>query len=149
MFEWTARFFSRDEAAGVCGMPRGSLDSLIHRARDAAVLFCEKRGSRRWFSPKDITVLRVAYDLERGGMSWLMAIGQAFDNLERPPPPDALLVGPVVIKRGCGLPRMIADRDVPRQQFEVSTFICPIGKIAADVQSRCATLGAADVAVHD
>lgn len=130
---WTRRDFTVAEAAQLCGLPRASLDVLIHRARDVAVLFTEKRGSRRWFSLKDICVLRIAFELERSGRNWLTAIGVAFDNLEHPPPADALLIAPAVIRRACGSPRIICDRDVPRLIFERSTVVVPIGRIVADI----------------
>lgn len=138
MNAWTHRAFTRDECAALCGMPRGSLDVLTHRARDVSTLFTEKRGSKRWFSLKDICVLRIAHELERAGRSWLMAIGTAFDNLEQPPDSDALLIAPAVIRRGCGLPRIIPDRDVPRLSFERSEIIVPIGRIVADIMKESA-----------
>lgn len=130
---WDRRDFTVAEAAQLAGLHRGQIDLLIHRARDVAVLFNEKRGSRRWFSLKDIAVLRIAFELERAGRTWLTALGAAFDNLEDPPPDDALLVAPAVIRRGCGLPRIISDRDVPRLHFERSEVIVPIGRIVADI----------------
>ncbi|QIA23104.1 hypothetical protein [Mesorhizobium sp. AA22] len=133
MNAWTHRAYTRDECAVLCGMPRGSLDVLTHRARDVSVLFTEKRGTKRWFSVKDICVLRIAHELERAGRSWLMAIGAAFDNLQHPPPADALLIAPAVIRRGCGLPRIISDRDVPRLNFERSEIIVPIGLICQTI----------------
>ncbi|RWE35001.1 hypothetical protein [Mesorhizobium sp.] len=133
---WTTRAFTAAEAAALCGLHRSQLDLLIHRAKDIAVLFCEKRGSRRWFSIRDISVLRIAFDLERAGRTWLTAIGAAFDNLEHPPDSDALLIAPAVQKRGCGLPRIIPDRDVPRQNFERSEIIVPIGRIVSDILKR-------------
>ncbi|WP_135866687.1 hypothetical protein [Mesorhizobium sp. M8A.F.Ca.ET.213.01.1.1] len=127
----------------MCGLHRGQLDLLIHRAKAVAVLFCEKRGSRRWFSLRDIAVLRIAYDLERAGRTWLTAIGAAFDNLEHPPDSDSLLIAPAVQKRGCGRPRIIADRDVPRLNFERSEIIVPIGRIVSSILKEAEV-----VAVH-
>ncbi|QND59847.1 hypothetical protein [Mesorhizobium huakuii] len=103
-----------------------------------SVLFTEKRGTKRWFSVKDIAVLRIAHELERSGRSWLMAIGQAFDHLERPPDPDALLIAPAVIRRGCGLPRIVRDRDVPRLNFERSEIVIPIGRIVSEITKEAA-----------
>lgn len=130
---WTTRGWTAAEAAALCGLHRSQLDLLIHRAKHVSTLFCEKRGSRRWFSLRDISVLRIAFDLERAGRTWLTAIGAAFDNLEHPPAADALLIAPAVIKRACGLPRIICDRDVPRLNFERSEIIVPIGRIVADI----------------
>jgi hypothetical protein len=67
-----------------------------------------------------------------------MALGAAFDKLQEPPTADSLLVAPAVIKHGCGSPRIISDRDVPRLPFDVSTVVVPIGAIVADIQARCA-----------
>jgi hypothetical protein len=133
MTAWSLRAFTRAEAAALCGLHVKSVDILIHRARHVSALFCEKRGSRRWFSLRDICVLRIAFELERAGRTWLTAIGAAFDNLEHPPPEDALLIAPAVQKRACGLPRIISDRDVPRFIFERSEIIVPIGRICADI----------------
>ncbi|AID29850.1 hypothetical protein MCHK_2036 [Mesorhizobium huakuii 7653R] len=138
MDAWLHRAFTREECAMLCGIPRGSLDVLTHRARGVSVLFTEKRGTKRWFSVKDIAVLRIAHELERSGRSWLMALGTAFDNLEQPPDPDALLIAPAVIRRGCGLPRIVADRDVPRLNFERSEIVVPIGRIVAEITKEAA-----------
>lgn len=135
---WDRRDYTVDEAARVAGMPRGSLDVLIHRARDVSTLFSEKRGSRRWFSLRDICVLRVAFELERSGRNWLTAIGTAFDNLEYPPPGDMLLIAPAVQKRACGLPYMATEPPA----FDRSYVVMPIGRIVADI-----TKEAADVAI--
>lgn len=140
MNAWTSRAFTRAEAAKLSGLHIKSLDLLIHRARHVSVLFCEKRGSRRWFSLRDVAVLRIAFELERAGRTWLTAIGAAFDNLEHPPDPDALLIAPAVIKRACGLPRIISDRDVPRLNFERSEIIVPIGRIVADIVKESANV---------
>lgn len=131
---WHYRQFTADDAARMCGLPRGHLDIIIHRNKPVATLFSEKRGGRRWFSLCDIAVLRVAFELEQAGRNWLTAIGTAFDNLEeKPPPEDALLVAPAVRKRGCGRPRIISDRDIPRLPLEASTVIVPIGRITKQI----------------
>ena len=140
MTGWSNRDFTVAEAAAMSGLHRASLDVLIHRSRDVAVLFSEKRGRNRWFSPRDIAVLRIAFELERAGRGWLTAIGAAFDNLQAAPSSDTLLVAPAVIKRACGLPRLIPDRDVPRLPFDVSTIVIPIGRIVADIMARCADI---------
>ena len=133
MAHWDRRDFTVAEAAHLAGLYRSQVDLLIHRARHVSVLFFEKRGSRRWFSLKDICVLRIAFELERAGRTWLTAIGAAFDNLEDPPPVDALLIAPAVQRRACGLPRIISDRDVPRLNFGRSEIIVPIGRIVSDI----------------
>lgn len=139
MDAWQHRAYSRDEAATFCGLPHVSqLDVLIHRERRVSALFSGKFGSQRRFSLKDVCILRVAFELERAGRSWLMALGQAFDALERPPEPDALLIAPAVVKRGCGLPRLVPDRDVPRLNFDRSTIVIPIGRIVAKISEEAA-----------
>lgn len=138
---WDRRDFTVAEAAALSGIHRASIDLLIHRAKGVSTLFSEKRGRNRWFSPRDIAVLRIAFELERGGRNWLTAIGAAFDNLyEGPQSVDALLIAPAVQKRGCGLPRIISDRDVPRLNFERSEIIIPIGRIVAEIVERCAAI---------
>jgi hypothetical protein len=123
---WHHRQFTADEAAQLCSMSRGHLDIIIHRNRDVSTLFSEKRGSRRWFSLCDIGVLRIAFILERGGRSWLSAIGAAFDHLsERPPDPDDLLIVPVRTGRGCGLPFL--SKTVP--EIERPVVVVPVGSI--------------------
>ena len=128
---WDRRDFTVAEAAALSGIHRSSVDLLIHRAKDVDTLFSEKRGSRRWFSLRDICVLRLAFELERSGRTWLTAIGTAFDNLyEGPPPADALLIAPAVQKRACGLPYIATQ---PPAVFERSEIVIPIGHIVADI----------------
>lgn len=128
---WHRRDFTVAEAAALSGIHRASIDLLIHRAKDVDTLFSEKRGSRRWFSLRDIAVLRIAFELERSGRTWLTAIGTAFDNLyEGPPPADALLIAPAVQKRACGLPYITIQ---PPAVFERSEIVIPIGRIIADI----------------
>lgn len=130
---WTSRDLTVAEAALYAGLHRASLDVIISRAKGAEVLFSEKRKHRRWFSQRDVCVLRIAFELERAGRNWLAALSAAFDHLEHPPPSDALLVAPAVIKRGCGRPRLISDRDAGRLPFDVSTIVIPIGRICAEI----------------
>ncbi|ESZ76500.1 hypothetical protein [Mesorhizobium sp. L103C105A0] len=130
MDAWSLRAFTRAEAAALCGQNVKSIDLLIHRAKTASALFCEKRGSRRMFSLQDICVLRVAFELERAGRTWLTALGAAFDNLQIPPDPDALLIAPAVIKRGCGLPFISF---VAPSAFDRSIIVVPIGLICQQI----------------
>ncbi len=131
---WDRRDFTVAEAAALSGTHRAHIDLLIHRAKEIDTLFSEKRGRNRWFSIRDICVLRVAFELERAGRTWLNAIGVAFDHLfDGPPEPDALLIAPAVQQRACGLPRIISDREVPRLIFERSEIIVPIGRIVANI----------------
>lgn len=130
---WTAREYTRAEAAALAGMPEGSLDSLIHHARDVSVLFSEKRKGRRFFSLRDIAVLRVAHELVHAGRNWLTALGSAYEHLERQPPPDAMIIAPAVISRACGPP--IIAHHLPTT-VDRSLVIVPVGRIVADIMQR-------------
>jgi hypothetical protein len=131
---WDRRNLTVAEAAAMSGIRRSQVDLLIHRAKAVETLFSEKRGSRRWFSPRDVCVLRIAFELERSGRNWLTAIGTAFDNLfDGPPEPDALLIAPAVQKRACGLPYIAKQ---PPAVFERSEIIIPIGRIVADINKE-------------
>lgn len=134
---WSSRDFTVAEAAAMSGMHRANIDIIIHRAKGCEVLVSEKRKYRRWFSPRDISVLRVGHELERAGRNWLTALAQALEHLEHPPPPDAVLVVPAMsVSATSG--KIISDRDVPRLPVEASTVLIPIGKIVADIVGRCA-----------
>lgn len=134
------RCFSVEEAARLAGLRRGNLDVIIHRLKDGAeCLFAGKRGGRRWFSIKDITVLAVARELERSGMVLLTAVATAFEHLQQPPDPDAILVVPAgTVSARSG--RIIADRDVARLLVEKSQTLIPIGAIAGQVTEACAEM---------
>lgn len=128
---WDRRDFTVAEAAALSGIHRANVDLLIHRAKDVSTLFSEKRGRNRWFSVRDIAVLRIAFELEQAGRNWLTAIGTAFDNLYGGPPDSgALLIAPAVRKRACGLPYISAR---PPAMFERSEIIIPIGRIVAEI----------------
>lgn len=128
---WTSRDVTVAEAARVVGLHRSHLDVIISRNREIDTLFSEKRKGRRWFSAKDITVLRVAFELERAGRNWLTALAQAFEHLEWPPPPEALLIVPVAAV-SCTSGRVITGLPDP---LPSSSFITiPIGKLAAEIE---------------
>ncbi|WP_417426258.1 terminase TerL endonuclease subunit [Hoeflea sp.] len=80
----------------MAGVHRAHIDVIINRAKPLEVLFSERRKGRRWFSAKDIAVLRIAHELGRAGRLWNTAIAQAFTHLEHPPPRDAILIIPVM-----------------------------------------------------
>ncbi|MGL3605758.1 hypothetical protein ACSV9I_04535 [Rhizobium sp. G187] len=128
---WTSRDLTVAEAARVVGLSRAHLDVVVSRNRDIDVLFSEKKRGRRWFSPKDIAVLRTAVELERAGRNWTTAIAQAFEHLEHPPPPDALLVVPVA-SVSCTSGRMLTG--LPDPVPSTSFITITIGAIAAAVQ---------------
>lgn len=137
---YAERCFSVEEAASLAGIRRGNLDVMIHRLKDGAeCLFAGKRDGRRWFSIKDITVLAVARELERSGMVLLTAVATAYEHLQAPPDPDAILVVPAgTVSHTTG--RIIADRDVARLLVEKSQVLIPIGKIACRITDACTDL---------
>ncbi|NRQ18763.1 hypothetical protein [Ensifer sesbaniae] len=131
---WETRDYTVAEAANLAGLHRATLDVVVHRARHLDVLFSERRKHRRWFSAKDICVLRVGYELERTGRDWATALAQAFEHLSQPPPSDALLVVPAMsVSARSG--RVVAGLSdlIPTASF----IVLPLGKIAAEIQARC------------
>jgi hypothetical protein len=129
---WAERIYSRAQAADLAAIHEGTLDVLIHRMKDVAFLFSEKRGSSRVFSARDIAVLKVAHDLERAGQTWLTALARAHDNLQNIPPPSALLVTPALSvssksSRFASGPQAITDETL---------VIVPIGAIVADIIAK-------------
>lgn len=137
MTAWSARDFSVAEAAKLCGFSEAHFRVILHRNKPIQTLFSEKRSGRRWFSRKDICVLKVGHVLERFGRTYLMGIADAFDRLERPPPEDTI----IVLTLGRSLPqcrRMISDRDVPRLPVGEATLLVPIGRIVANIIKEAA-----------
>ncbi|CCM76256.1 hypothetical protein [Rhizobium mesoamericanum] len=134
---WETRDLTVAEAANMSGLHRATLDVIIHRARHLDVLFSERRKHRRWFSPKDIAVLRVAYDLERAGRDWATALAQSYEHLSQTPPHDALLIVPVMSVSARSGRVVTGLKDItPTASF----ITLPIGKIAAEIQARCKQL---------
>lgn len=131
---WTSRDFTVAEAAHLAGLHRATLDWQVHRAKAVDVLFSEKRKHRRWFSPKDICVLRLAHELERAGKDWLTAVAMAFEHLGQPPPPDSLLVVPALSTsaRSGRVVTGLADL-IPAASF----VVLPIGRIVEEVVRKC------------
>jgi|GEM_PF-1202305 len=139
---WTSRSFTVAEAAQLAGLHRAHLDVIVNRAKDLDVLFSERRKSRRWFSKKDIAVLRLGYELERAGRDWATALAQAFEHLTHPPPPDAWLIVPVMsVSTRSG--RVITGLPDPIPTASIAAF--PIGKIVEEVVARCEELKEADI----
>jgi len=134
---WRERAYSVGEAATLAGIRRSALDMWC--IRQPAELFSEKRGHRRWFSPQDIAILRLAHELERGGMPLLGAIGAAFEVLQEPPAADAIFVIPTG-KLTARSARFISDRDVPRLVVDKSQILIPIGQLVAGINAACAEL---------
>lgn len=132
MTGWSSRDFTVAECAAMSGIHRANIDLIVHRAKDCDVLFSERRGRNRWFSPRDIAVLRIAYECERAGQTWLTALARAFEHLQEPPQADAVLVFKAKsVSASSG--RLIPDRDVERLRVEESLVLIPIGRIVADI----------------
>ncbi len=91
---WGDRVFKREAAARCCGVHPSTLSVLVHRMDGTEIIFSERQGGARVFSAKDIAVLRIAHELERGGQTWLTALARADDALQAPPGPDDFLVTP-------------------------------------------------------
>lgn len=127
---WNAREYIRSEAARVAGFNESTLGVILHRTKPLQDLYSGKLKGGRFFSPKDITVLRVALELERAGRNWNTAIAQAYQHLGTQPPPDALLVVPVAsVSHTSG--RVLTGLPDP---LPSSSFITiPIGRIAAEI----------------
>lgn len=133
--KWRDRAFSQDEAAALADIHPVTLRSWIHRT--PAMFFSEKRKSRRWFSAQDITIVRVANELERGGMVMLTAVATAFEQLQEPPAPNSILQ----VKNGAittSSARIITDADVAALEVDHSFQLIPIGLIAARAAEACA-----------
>lgn len=126
---WGDRVFRRDAAARCCGIHPKNLDTLIIRMRHADVLFSERRGGARVFSARDICVLRIAWELEQAGQTWLTALARAFDNLQAPPPEHALLITPAtsVSSKSSWL------TTVAPQPSDKTLITLPIGRFCAEV----------------
>lgn len=136
---WDRRDFSVAEAAALSGIHRANIDLIVHRAKDCDVLFSEKRGRNRWFSPRDIAVLRIAYECERAGQTWLTALARAFEHLQDQSAADAVLVfraNSVSAFSG----RLIPDRDIERLPVDEAIVLIPIGKIVSGIIERCDTI---------
>nr|WP_299500425.1 hypothetical protein [uncultured Rhizobium sp.] len=127
---WTSRDLTVAEAARVVGLHRSHLDVIISRNRAIDVLFSERRKGRRWFSPKDIAVLRIGHELERAGRNWSTALAMAFEHLEWPPPPDALLVVPVASVSARSGRLLTGLADTPATSSYISI---PIGRLVAEI----------------
>lgn len=137
MTAWSTRDFTVAEAAELCGLSLGHFRVILHRNRHIQTLFSEKRQGRRWFSLKDICVLRIGHVLERFGRTYLMGISDAFENLDQPPDAEAVMV--LTLGRSLPVPRrIISDRDVPRLPVDEGTLLVPIGRIVADIIKEAA-----------
>ena len=131
MVDWSARIFSVAECAAMSGLHRANIDLVVHRARDCEVLFSEKRHHRRWFSPRDIAVLRIAYECERAGQTWLTALARAFEHLQEPPSSDAILAFDALSVSARSGRVVTAAENIAK-----SIVLIPIGKIVAEIVAR-------------
>ncbi|KHJ54540.1 hypothetical protein LA66_14005 [Aureimonas altamirensis] len=136
---WTTRDLTVAEAAELCGFSRARLDVIIGRLDGAQTLFSAKKGGRRWFSPRDVSVLAVAHELERFGSTWLAAVGAAYEALQDEPAEDAILVA-TLAKTMPTITRTINDRDVSRLNVDKTTLLIPHGRLVADIAKRSAQL---------
>lgn len=135
--QWTHRAYSRAQAAERLGITVNHLDVLTHRMKGIETLFSGKEGRNRVFSLQDICILKLAYTLERFGQSWLVAVSDAFEWLQRIPDSDAVLI--CTIGRSLPKPRrIIPDRDVERLPVDEATLLIPIGKIVAAINKEAA-----------
>ncbi|MDX1015347.1 MerR family transcriptional regulator [Sinorhizobium medicae] len=134
---WRERAYSVGEAATLAGLRRSTLDMWC--IRQPVELFSEKRGHRRWFSPRDIAVLRLAHELERAGMVLLTAIACSYEHMKEPPATDAIFVIPAG-KLSPRSGRFIPDRDVPRLVVNKSLILIPAGQLVAGIIAACAEL---------
>jgi len=119
-------------AAELIGITRGHLDLIIHKAGPTADLVSTKDKNRRFFSKRDIAVLKIAHVFERFGMTWLFAIADALEVVDTNPRPDEHVI--VTCRRS--LPRVrrkLNDREVNRLPVEEATLIVPAGRIVADL----------------
>lgn len=134
---WGERVFRRADAARLSGIHPQNLDTLVHRMRDCDTLFSERQGGARVFSPRDLAVLRTAYEIERAGRTWLNALSIAFDHLETPPDANAVLVMTPAPVRDSGGPHVLHRAEVP--PVDRPTLIVPHGLIVADILNRIGT----------
>ena len=126
---WGDRVFRRDAAARCCGIHPKSLDVLVHRMRDCDTLFSERRGGARVFSARDLCVLRVAWELQQAGQTWLCALARAFEALQAPPPEHAILVTPATSVSS----KSSWITTVAPQPGDKTLIMTPIGRFCAEV----------------
>lgn len=131
MFDrWRERAYTANESASLAGLQRATLDMWVNRF--PALVPGEKRGWRRWYSPHDVTILRLAVELERAGWSIPDALTLARRHLHAPPAADAILV---VDATGSWL---VTQWDVARLQVDKSKFLIPLGRMAGEIVAATA-----------
>ena len=135
MPHYVERCFTVEEAARISGIKRTTLDVMLHRL-GASCPISAKRGSRRWFSRRDIVVLSLVIALENAGTSIAAAFAVASTAVAEPPDDDAILLLDAETKDA----RVIGDADVPRLLLEQSKILIPIGAMSARIARICGEL---------
>lgn len=89
---WRRAEFAQAETAYFAGLHPSTLRDWI--AGYGKLFVSERRAGRRWFSPEDILVLKIANELVKGGFVTLTALAIAREHVEEAEwfPPGALLV---------------------------------------------------------
>ncbi|WP_139798488.1 hypothetical protein [Fulvimarina manganoxydans] len=134
---WRERIFTTDEIAGTAGIGTAALRMIVHRHGGDA--FSERRGLRRFFSARDVSVLRTARALSPA-IPMAEALPIAFAH-HRMPPRRGLFI---VVADGA-VTSMDAD-GAARAAIECGALVVPVGRFAADVVDACRPLFDAAVA---
>lgn len=134
MDAWTSRGLTVAQAADLIGITRNHLDQIVKTIGPMADLVSAKHRHRRYFSRRDIAVLRIAYAMERFGTTWLFAMSDAIEAVDAGVRGDQHLV----IQCNRSLPRAkrsITDRDIERLQIEQPTLLVPAGRIVEECRA--------------
>jgi len=129
LHSWHDRAYSAEEAASLAGIKRATLDVWLSRHR--GVVFSERRHARRWFSPRDIMLLRLAVELERCGLRVGEALRAALLALDEKPKPDAMLL---VAGKGT---LTISASDIAALPIDTTQTLIPVGRLAAEIIAAC------------
>lgn len=123
---WRDAHFSQMETAYFAGLHQSTLRDWI--SGFGKLFVSERRGGRRWFTPEDILVLRIANELVKGGFVTLTALAIAKDHVEGAVwfPPDVLLAAKPGATSTTGV-RLIVDGSIPDWD---SVQIIKFGRIA-------------------
>lgn len=130
---WRAAHFSQTEAADIAGLHQSTLRDWM--AGFGKLFVSERRAGRRWFSPEDILILRLANELVRGGFVTLTALAIAKEHVEEAVwfPSDVLLAAKPGATSTAAV-RLIVDGKVPDWD---SVQIIRFGRIAHDTLQQC------------
>ena len=127
---WCTRDFTMAEAARLAGIHPVTLRTWV---MNHGAAFSERRGGRRWFSPRDIAVIAAARELADAGMPVPDAIDAACRLLADPPAADALALASGRSVRAAGIADLVKARGAAIRSV-------PIGRIAAGISANCAEL---------